>query len=184
MKTRNIVPRIFFLLCCIVSLITAADVLSADQSLGQGQSLTSLSGKNELRFQDDGNICLYYRGIPLWCTWTIGKNPDRLTMQADGNLVVYDTSNRPIWNSGTAQYSGQNIYMRVEDYGNMVVYANWIYRWATKTRRYRYIAFKNDARDPMLCYPLLKNGDGNREVWKGHGNWGLWQGSTFPPTVL
>lgn len=41
----------------------------------------------------------------MWSTGTDGQGvaPRRLTLQTDGNVVVYDANNSPIWSSGTEQ---------------------------------------------------------------------------------
>jgi len=41
-------------------------------------------------------------------------------MQGDGNLVIYDTSNKPLWSSGTAG-RGVSKFIMQED-GNLVIY--------------------------------------------------------------
>jgi hypothetical protein len=56
----------------------------------------------------------------------------RLTMQTDGNLVLYDWSNRAIWSAST---TGRGAYAVMQNDGNFVIY-DWSNRavWDTRTR--------------------------------------------------
>jgi len=42
-------------------------------------------------------------------------------MQTDGNFVVYDLHDKPLWNSHTNGHPGA--YLAAQDDGNLVVYA-------------------------------------------------------------
>lgn len=57
-------------------------------------------GRTGLRYQGDGNIVLYQRGVATWGAG-VSAVPGVLVMQGDGNLVAYDVSNAPYWASGT-----------------------------------------------------------------------------------
>jgi hypothetical protein len=46
----------------------------------------------------------------------------RLLMQGDGNLVMYDGSWNPVWDTGTQGNSGA--WFAVQDDGNLVVYTS------------------------------------------------------------
>ena len=46
--------------------------------------------------------------------------PDRLTMQSDGNLVVYSTQGEAMWASDTAGNPGA--FVNFQDDGNFVIY--------------------------------------------------------------
>ena len=94
--------------------------------------------------QDDGNFVVYSsksfnnkgKDFPIWNSQTVNKGaaPRRLTMQTDGNLVVYDKNNSPLWNSGTAGKGTGPFKVIMQDDGNLVVYeANGKYTWATGT---------------------------------------------------
>ena len=111
---------------CLVGVGTCTNTcgtLSANQSLGKGQSLSSCNGLARLIFQNDGNVVLYkYTGQALWNTGTYNRpDANRLVMQGDGNFVLYSNSNQAIWNSGTYRYPGA--VLRVQDDRNMVIYA-------------------------------------------------------------
>ncbi|MFM7850750.1 MAG: bulb-type lectin domain-containing protein, partial [Flammeovirgaceae bacterium] len=51
--------------------------------------------------QNDGNLVLYKDKNPLWASDTWGKKGARAVVQDDGNFVLYDTNNNPVWASGT-----------------------------------------------------------------------------------
>jgi hypothetical protein len=127
-------------------------------SLGLGNSLYSPGGCFRLTFQAfDGNCVLQVvddpsvpassltapggnpipatavNWVPIWSTITNDKSASRVSMQPDGNLVVYDGNNNPLFASNT---SGNDFaYCRMQDDGNLVIYANGTANplWATNT---------------------------------------------------
>jgi len=114
------------------------DTLRVNQSLGRGQSLYSRSGQFQLNFQGDGNVVLKRTrsGEVLWATGTAGSGAERLTMQEDGNAVLYARGGRPLWNSGVTgpdMRHGQELI--VQDDGNLVVYSRGRVYWASGTQR-------------------------------------------------
>ncbi|XP_023248740.1 mannose-specific lectin-like [Seriola lalandi dorsalis] len=78
--------------------------ISTDQELRQGEYLTSENGNFKAVFQDDGNFVIY-TWSPIWASNTYGKNPFRILLQQDNNLVMYNKEDKPLWASGT--YSNQ-----------------------------------------------------------------------------
>ncbi len=58
--------------------------------------------------QKDGNVVIYNNGVAnssnaLWSTKTAsGSKCYSLVMQDDGNLVLYTSSFKAVWSSGTA----------------------------------------------------------------------------------
>ena len=58
-------------------------------------------------------------GSPLWNTATFGAAGE-VSMQGDGNLVVYNAAGQPAWWSGTTGYSGA--WLAVQSDGNLVLY--------------------------------------------------------------
>lgn len=78
------------------------DTLNAGETLKSGRKLYSLDGNAHLDLQDtDGNLVLRSnQGKRLWSAKTSGHAGDRLTLQTDGNLVLYDGS-KAIWSSNT-----------------------------------------------------------------------------------
>jgi hypothetical protein len=82
-------------------------ISSSSPTLDPGQTLTGghflTSGSYRLVVQaTDGNVVLYHGSQALWGTSTGGYPGDRLVMQRDGNLVLYSTANKAIWNTDTA----------------------------------------------------------------------------------
>lgn len=93
--------------------------LTAPSNLTPGQSLTSNNGRYNLVLQPDGNFVLYQGVTAQWATWTQGKPVATAVMQNDGNLVLYDSQQHPLWNSGTEGHPGT--LLTVQDDGNVVV---------------------------------------------------------------
>jgi hypothetical protein len=102
--------------------------------LGTGQLMQAtgfLQSANGLFYailQQDGNFVLYQRmpqGVNvLWSSksgqsslvnWT-------LTMQADGNLVLYDQQNNPHWATATNSPNNTNTVLLLQSDGNLVLY--------------------------------------------------------------
>lgn len=50
--------------------------------------------------QHDGNFVIY-TWRPTWASDTCGKNPFRIVLQQDTNLVMYTKEDHPVWASGT-----------------------------------------------------------------------------------
>lgn len=121
------------------SLICSASIASAQQLnrwgvLYVGESMHSDNWKYELILQEDGNLVLYGPDGPRWASGTWGKHPRYCTMQGDGNFVIYDVNNRPIWASNTAWTKmdvGHNLVL--QDDGNLVIYHFDDVIWATGT---------------------------------------------------
>jgi WSC domain-containing protein len=110
-----------------------SDILSPDQSLFAGGSVTSSDGRFTLVYQGDGHLVLYQNGVgPIWASGTAGTSPGRATMQGDGNFVIYDAGGTPLWHTGTAGNPGA--YLKVQSDGNVVVYsAGGAALWSTGT---------------------------------------------------
>jgi hypothetical protein len=98
-----------------------------------GQSLETVDRNYRFVLQGDGNVVLYKQGIPLWATGTDGKPATRLSMQSDGNLVLYDTSQNPLWYSRTAGRGNSRLLMQTD--GNLVIYNTSGATWATYTNK-------------------------------------------------
>jgi cytochrome c peroxidase len=81
----------------------AADRLKVNEKLSQSQFLESSNGAYRFNLQGDGNLVLREQssGDALWSSKTNGTNGTRLSMQTDGNLVLYTSSNAAVWASGT-----------------------------------------------------------------------------------
>ncbi len=111
------------------------NTLESGQSLNQGEGIRSGPGnKYAAVLQRDGNFCLYklddkakYGNQFVKCTMTVGDKDKQgaiLTMQKDGNLVLYNAKGQPIWSTDT--YRGgpdkQGGRLIVFDEGNMGVF--------------------------------------------------------------
>jgi hypothetical protein len=96
------------------------------------EPVNSADGRFGMKYQVDGNFVLYFGPQPLWASGTQGTSTGRVSMQTDGNLVVYDGGGVPRWWSGTNGNPGS--YLLVQNDGNAVIYnacGNPI--WATNT---------------------------------------------------
>jgi hypothetical protein len=104
-------------------------LLQPGQSLARGQSVSSCDARFTLAMQTDGNLVLYQGSTPLWASYTTtgqsaimqtdgnfvlydsnhnpawssntwGRSNSHLSVQDDGNLVVYAGA-QALWSSGT-----------------------------------------------------------------------------------
>jgi hypothetical protein len=106
--------------------------LTANVSLTANQSLASCNGDYTLTMQGDGNLVLYQGGTALWASGTAGSAADEAIMQGDGNFVLYTSSGTPVWASNTAGNAGANL--DVQNDGNVVIYsASGSALWSTGT---------------------------------------------------
>src|ERR1017187_2275340 len=96
--------------------------LVAGTPLKAGSWLASSNGHYRLTMQGDGNLVLYGEGRPLWASNTAGHPGAFFAMQGDGNLVVYE-GNRPIWTSGTDRGGNAPYYLYLQDNGNATIYS-------------------------------------------------------------
>jgi outer membrane protein assembly factor BamB len=71
-----------------------------------------------LEFTTSGNLELWNLlcDEPIWQTETTG---DRVAMQEDGNLVIYDAVGEPLWASGT--FGVQNAVLVADDNGSLEI---------------------------------------------------------------
>lgn len=102
------------------------------RTLSSGQQWLSDNGQFRLTMQGDGNLVLYQGGAALWVSNTAGSGANRAVMQGDGNFVLYTPSNSPVWATGT----GPNYCarLRMQDDGNVVIYSrDGVVLWATDT---------------------------------------------------
>ncbi len=106
--------------------------LSANQTLGVNQSLLSYDERFRLTLQNDGNLVLYSPTRAIWSSSTVGKGGIRLVMQDDGNLVLYRSDWAPVWNSRTGGRGNSKLIPQVD--GNLVLYtSDWKPTWYTST---------------------------------------------------
>lgn len=61
---------------------------------------TGTNGANRfLFFQTNGDLVVYGGSTPLWTSATFNRSGTRLTLQDDGNLVIYRANNTGVWSS-------------------------------------------------------------------------------------
>ncbi|KAJ3670180.1 hypothetical protein LUZ60_010504 [Juncus effusus] len=117
------------LLGLLTSSCTADNVLYSTQVLPAGSSL--IQGTYTLTMQTDCNLVLYTSTGTVWATGTTNKGSGcYLTLQSDGNLIVYDKNNKALWASNTARSSG-NFVLILQPDRNLVIYGGAI--WSSKT---------------------------------------------------
>ncbi|MCX4597512.1 hypothetical protein OG819_50500 [Streptomyces sp. NBC_01549] len=85
-----------------------------------------------LTMQTDGNFVIYDND--RHGLWSTRTNGVgyRAIMQADGNFVVYDRSSRGIWSTGTAGHDGA--FLSLQNDGNVTVRYKGRSLWASGTR--------------------------------------------------
>ena len=62
-----------------------------------GDVIMSPNGSKRLTLQTDGNLVLYRGSTPLWHTHTWGNPGSKFIAQGDGNFVLYSNTNKPLW---------------------------------------------------------------------------------------
>lgn len=100
-----------------------------------GSSWATASGY-DLHFTLDGNLQLTgARKAKLWESGTQGRGGAILSMQRDGDLVIYDAARRrALWSTGTKGNPGA--YLVLQDDGNVVIYTSARQPiWSTGTSR-------------------------------------------------
>lgn len=111
------------------------DLMLPGDVLRPGEWIQSNDGRFEFVYQGDGNLVLYQQGSPIWHTGTHGRAAGQVVMQHDGNFVMYDVNNVPIWSSD-GSYGHAGAWLIVQDDGNVVIYSNeGIALWDTGTVR-------------------------------------------------
>lgn len=99
-----------------------------NDTMYEGDYLTSDNGLYRFILQADGNVVLYEQGMKVvWASYTdgMGKPDYRIVAQADGNVVQYDgynTPDRALWKTGTNGLGGQVLIL--QDDRNLVIYAS------------------------------------------------------------
>ena len=97
------------------------DVLWPLDALAPKERLRSPSGQFQLTLQTDGNLVLYDGQTPIWATGTNGQTVSQAAMQADGNLVLVGPGGTVVWEARTAGHAGARLVL--QDDGNAVVSA-------------------------------------------------------------
>ncbi|AFZ11546.1 Curculin domain protein (mannose-binding) lectin [Crinalium epipsammum PCC 9333] len=101
------------------NIIVKASTSNLNFNRGQ-QWVTSTNYK--FIFQGDGNLVLYNpQGKAIWATGTDNTGADIFSVQADGNVVLYDRG-KPVWATDTSGRPGA--FLAIQTDGNVVVYAS------------------------------------------------------------
>ena len=118
---------------------TLPSTLSPGQSISDNQCMLSPQGKWLLCMLSNGDLEERANGVGpvVWSSGTSGHpctlGPEvacnYLTMQSDGNLVIYGPTctglNHSCWYSGSSGNSAGKPYFAVQDDANLVVYVTW-----------------------------------------------------------
>jgi hypothetical protein len=128
LPTRRAPYGVLAAAAAFVTLATTASAapsstLAERQTLPSGQSLSSPSGQYLFAMGRDGNLTLTARRQVLWASRTAGNPGARLTLQPDGDVVVYSSRNAPLWASNLRGPLGARYHLTVQDDGNVVVYS-------------------------------------------------------------
>jgi hypothetical protein len=108
--------------------------LSFQNAIFANDMLTSFSGTFQLVLQEsDGNLVLQINdpdanpnagmiNRPVWSAYTQNQAAAFAVIQDDGNFVVYDSFQNPLWNSGTFGRQNFSGFVIIQDDGNLVIY--------------------------------------------------------------
>ena len=100
-----------------------ANTLKAGDTLYGGQALVSKNGEYVLRMSEAGNLRLYAENRVLWRVVT--KQPGSLlSMQTDGNLVLYNSNWQPEWSAQGTWGTGEKNRLVLTDLGDLQVYTS------------------------------------------------------------
>ncbi|MBK7585937.1 MAG: lectin [Myxococcales bacterium] len=101
------------------------------QSLNAGDSLTNCKGNVTLTMQGDGNLVVYGPPGALWSSNTAGTGSNNFAAMQGDGNFVVYAGSTPLWWSNTAGSSGA--YLAVQDDGNVVIYQGSTALWSTGT---------------------------------------------------
>jgi hypothetical protein len=93
--------------------------LNPGESLQQGAQLWSDNNQYVLTLQTDGNLVMYGPSGAVWATRTGGSGATVAVMQADGNFVLYNSANKAVWDTETFR---PNSTLAVQDDGDVAIY--------------------------------------------------------------
>jgi Pro-kumamolisin, activation domain/Bacterial Ig-like domain (group 3) len=148
------------------------------------EQLVSPNGQYYAVVQSDGNFVVYtYSGQAVWSTGTYGTSGNSLSMQTDGNLVLYGTSGA-LWSSTTFSTTANTLTMQND--GNLVLYSPTEALWSSKyglpstMTTGQSLGKGNILFSPNGQYRAILQTDGNFVVY---ALWGaIWSTATFGTT--
>ncbi|WP_410625912.1 NlpC/P60 family protein [Amycolatopsis sp. cmx-8-4] len=100
-------------------------------NLASGDWPQSANGTYRLSMQTDGNLVLYGPQGALWATYTNGNPSAYLANQGDGNLVIYRSDRSVAWASRSRSTGGGTLVMQND--GNVVAAGGAGPFWSTYT---------------------------------------------------
>jgi len=164
------------------------DRLGANETLHHNQQIVSADGRYRAVVQSDGNFVVYEGGKATWASNTPGSGSTVLSLQSDGNLVLYDHHGKPTWasNTGGKNTSG-DLSLVMQNDGNLVVYSGSAPTWASKSsgghqehkdRLHANGVLKHNEfiKSQNGQYTAVMQGDGNFVLY--HGGRPLWASNT------
>ncbi|GAA1233512.1 hypothetical protein GCM10009665_24740 [Kitasatospora nipponensis] len=167
---------------------TTGHPLTAVTTLASGTSIAMAT--THLDMQGDGNLVLYgtVTGRALWSSSTWGHPGASAVLQADGNLVVYDTDHNALWDSGT--WGRPGAHLTLQNDRDLVLYdADGNVRWHTGTtfqdpawRGVPVTAGTTLASGTSLSSPVVHldmQADGNLVLYRTSTGRALWSSSTW-----
>ncbi|GAC1473861.1 MAG: hypothetical protein PVSMB7_28310 [Chloroflexota bacterium] len=143
----------------------STSTLVSGQGLTMGQSITSPNGNFSATVQRDGNLVVSSPTGPIWSSLTWTYPGAHLSMQSDGNLVLYGKDHSAIWNTRT--YGQPGAYLTIGNDGNLVLYSSsdrplWSIRQPMRDRLRSGDALQSNwIRSADGRYYLFMQGDGN-----------------------
>ena len=146
------------------------------------QSIVSANGRYQLIMQSDGNLITYdlqNNRQSIWSGGTFNNTGASFSFQAnDGNLVIYNAVNNPVWNAGTQNDpASKNGFLRLQNDGNLVLCAADGSRaiWSSRTGL-NVSALKPD---PMVSIrPATIQGDAQSEYFEYNNGGQLWRSNS------
>ncbi|MGK4579312.1 hypothetical protein [Kitasatospora sp. HPMI-4] len=75
----------------------------------------------ELAMQNDGNLVIYSESGALWSSGTWGHSGAYAKFQLDGNLVVYQSPNAPLWSTKTNGHQNATLEFTNSSGGDLIV---------------------------------------------------------------
>jgi hypothetical protein len=104
--------------------------LLPNSDLLPGQAVLSCDGRFMFSPQASGEVTLQQGSELLWTSASQGV-PEKLSMQGDGNLVLYTATNDTIWSTATYQHNGADLELK--DDGNATIVLEGTVLWQTGT---------------------------------------------------
>jgi len=105
--------------------------LRIGERLTAGQPLHSADGRFRFEVGEDANLIVHWIGHrTIWNSDNAkARGEYYLILQEDGNLVLYNAEDEPIWSTGTVGSGAESLVMQSD--GNLVLYSSKSAVWAT-----------------------------------------------------